>query len=223
MIRSALSILAKKTAVVAVSGVVVIGGAGFALAELDAEAPDTSCDIAETADVVEACEVVDDTTTTTEAVDDTTTTTEVEETTTTTEAEPEDTTTTSEPEGTEEGEEEDELETLADDAPASEELEDDSHGAMVSEAAKTTCWEPENIEAYGNHGQCVRAFAQGEGVDHSAEAVAEEPAMESTTETEAPAEEPVVEEAAEVQQTESAKPGKGNAGGGKGNGKGKKG
>lgn len=217
MIRSLAALFAKKTAIVAITGVTVIGGATFALAVEDAPAGEQ-----------EPTEDTQDTTTTT---DDPTTTTTTEPTTTTSEAPttstPESTTTT---EPDDHGSDDERLTTSADgdlDGDADADAED-SHGVMVSDAARNICHKPENIAAYGNHGQCVKAFAHGEGVDHSEvvdPAPAAAPATSDSTQTAA---ETVMEPAPVTQQvTKSAPPaGKGKPahaeGKGNGGGKGKK-
>lgn len=200
MIRSVATLFAKKTAVVAVSGVVILGGATLALA---ADGEDSSSSETTTTTPEE---------TTTTTVDDTTTTTE--STTTTTEA-PEQSTTTEPDEGLEPTDAD-----SGDDLAA--EVEDANHGEVVSEAARVTCWEQAYLDYYGNHGQCVKTFAHGEGLtlEELEAAIAARDAEQAAQVTE-PADDGPTSNAA----TQSSKPGKGKGnghggkGGGKGNGK----
>lgn len=197
MIRSVATLFAKKTAVVAVSGLVILGGATLALAADGEQAPSP----------------------------DATTSTTVEETTTT--STPDDTTTTSTPDETTTAttEPEDEVQT----ADTVEEQVEEEHGAEVSEAARVACWEDAYRELYGNHGQCVKTFAHGEGL------TLEEVEAELAKRAPAPAAAPTSEvedgttDSGEADEgsddtadakIETAKPGKGPGnGGGTGNGK----
>ncbi len=237
MIRSVLSIFAKKTAVVAVSGVVILGGATLALAEDGAPTDPES-------EVVEDCgTTTDDGADSTDSADDGCDDTDTAgETDSTDDATPDDDGDTDDDgddvEDEESGEDDPEELSTLDGAEGVDELTGDeaeeSHGEKVSEAAQVTCWEDDYLAYYGNHGQCVRTFAHGEGLtpEEVATALAERDAPETptvddtqmtdsgeatTTATEAPAAKP-----GNGNGQGAANPGKGNSGKG-GNGKGKKG
>ncbi len=253
MIRSVLSLFAKKTAVVAVSGVVILGGATLALAE-DGALSDPESEVVE-----DVCETTGEETDGTDADGaDTTDGTESTESTESTEDGCDDTDTTGDTGDTDDGTSDDgdagdgesddvddsedaedesgeddegdpeELSTLDDAEDTDELIEDEveeSHGEKVSEAARVTCWEADYLAYYGNHGQCVRTFAHGEGLapEEVAAALAERNAPETTT-----ADDPQMTDAGEETTTAAVAPavepgnGKGNSGKGS-NGKGKKG
>ena len=153
MIRSLAALFARKTAIVAITGVTVIGGATLALGA-EGDPPEEPAEI-DTGSTETETETETESTTTTEA-----TTTTTEATTTTTVAEVDE---------TEEVDETDAERTTSDVETAEPDTStaDAGHGAMVSDAARNICHKPENIEHYGNHGQCVKDFAHGIGVDHS--------------------------------------------------------
>ena len=205
MFRSAASLIAKKTAIVAITGVTVIGGATFALAvEADPSSTtnDTSSEITTLEDCVAASGTWDATLETCTPADPTATTPEEDclAASGTWDA----TLETCTPADTEGGE------GAVEDGADGDAVHPDNHGAAVSKAAKDCKTEMGEAK---NHGQCVREVARNKGAE---ETVTEAPAEETVTEDPAPV---VTEEPAETMTAPAETPAKGNAGG---TGKGKK-
>jgi hypothetical protein len=207
MIRSLAALFAKKTAIVAIAGVTVIGGATFALAEVvPTDEPSAEEEVS------------------TEEETSTEEKTPTEEETSTEEDEDEAAGEKSEEhEGAEEDDESSddaELRTTLDTEVVDDEVAKDNHGATVSAAAKggAPC---DDLEGNGfkNHGQCVASVASGKKVPaEPTEPLTQDPLVTGPETTVEPFSEDTVETQVVVAAEEPSK-GKGNVGG---NGKGKR-